>query len=102
METETSTDGYHKLAAAIVIQAVDDFRKAIKHLVRGRGNLDLDLKEIDDVIRFVNSKWFTTLTDIEQSIVINKLKEEVAQSGIDKILGPRKYQEFFEKTFQDN
>lgn len=91
MSDESYIYGYQKLAGAITVQAVDDFRKAVNHLARGKGNLELDIREINDVGRFVNSKWFTTLTNIEQSIVIKKLKEMVAQSGIKKVLGDERY-----------
>lgn len=102
MQNEQQMDGYHKLAAAIAVQAISDFRKALKHLANGRGHLELDIREINDVIRFVNSKWFLTLTDVHSEIVIKKLKEEVEDSGIKRTLGDRRYQEFIAQTFQDN
>lgn len=102
MQNEQPIDGYHKLAAAIAVQAISDFRKSLKHLAKGKGNLELDIREIKDVIRFVNSKWFTTLTNVHPEIVLIKLKEEVNQSGIGKILGQRRYEEFITSTFQDS
>lgn len=101
MEQEKYVDGYQKLATAIVIQAIDDFRKALRHLVKGKGNIDLDIREINDVIHFVNSKWFATLTNVQREIILNKLKEEVKQSGINKILGDGRFNEFFKQTFQN-
>lgn len=101
MQNEQSIDGYHQLAAAISVQAVTDFRKALKHLAKGKGNLELDIREIKDVIRFVNSKWFKTLTNVQPEIVIQKLKEEVYQSGIRNVLGQRRTDEFIASTFQD-
>lgn len=86
MEQEKYVDGYRKLAGAITVQAITDFRKALKHLAKGKGNLELDIHEINEVVQFVNSKWFTTLTNVHPEIVLKKLKEEVEQSGIDKRL----------------
>lgn len=91
MEQEKPIDGYQKLAGAITVQAVEDFRKSLRHLAIGKGNLDLDIREIRDVIRFVNSKWFTTLTSVDPDIVIKRLQEELEQSGIKKVLGDEGY-----------
>lgn len=91
MEQERPIDGYQKLAGAITVQAVEDFRKSLRHLARGKGNLDLDIREISDVIRFVNSKWFTTLISVDPNIVIKRLQEELEQSGIEKVLGDERY-----------
>lgn len=101
MEQEKYVDGYQKLAGAITVQAITDFRKALKHLAKGKGNLELDIREINEVVKFVNSKWFTTLTSVHPEIVLKKLKEEVDQSGINKILGDGRFNEFFKQTFQN-
>lgn len=101
MEQERPIDGYQKLAGAITVQAITDFRKALKHLAKGKGNLELDIREINEVVQFVNSKWFATLTNVQREIILNKLKEEVKQSGINKILGDGRFNEFFKQTFQN-
>ncbi len=99
MNEEKYIDGYQKLAGAITIQAVDDFRKAVKHLAKGKGNLAMDVRVVKEVIAFVKSEWFTTLTNVQPEIVLKKLQEEVDQSGIREIIGNKRYEEFITTTF---
>ena len=61
-------NGYKLLANAIVIQAVKDYKKALKHDDRG-------LKR--ECCRFFRSQWFTELTNIDGEQIISKLKSEV-------------------------
>lgn len=73
--------GYTALAAAIVQQAVEDYRFAdrlikgdIKHCSTAReGNHHSTKRE---VIAFLRSQWYGTLCDINPERIINKLKEE--------------------------
>lgn len=99
MNDEAYIDGYQKLAGAITVQAVEDFRKAVKHLAKGKGNLILDMREIKEVIAFVKSEWFGTLTKVDTELILSKLQEEVDQSGIRTIIGNQRYEEFITKTF---
>ena len=63
-------DGYEKLAEAIILQAVKDYRKALKHDERGRK------REIE---RFFRSEYFTVLTNISGEMMIQKLRAEVKE-----------------------
>lgn len=63
-------DGYEKLAEAIILQAVKDYRKALKHDERGRK------REIE---RFFRSEYFTVLTNISGEMLIQKLRAEVKE-----------------------
>ena len=63
-------DGYEKLAEAIILQAVKDYRKALKHDERGRK------REIE---RFFKSEYFTVLTNISGEMLIRKLRAEVKE-----------------------
>ena len=63
-------DGYEKLAEAIILQAVKDYRKALKHDERGRK------REIE---RFFISEYFTVLTNISGEMLIRKLRAEVKE-----------------------
>lgn len=63
-------DGYEKLAEAIILQAVKDYRKALKHDERGRK------REIE---RFFRSEYFTVLTNISGEMLIRKLRAEVKE-----------------------
>lgn len=62
-----SENGYINLAAAIVLQAVKDYRKGLRQKNPGR-RLECE--------RFFHSKWFTVLTDIDGGYLIKKLREE--------------------------
>ena len=63
-------NGYEKLAEAIILQAVKDYRKALKHDERGRK------REIE---RFFRSEYFTVLTNISGEMMIQKLRAEVKE-----------------------
>lgn len=63
-------DGYKELANAIILQAVKDYRKALKHDERGRK------REIE---RFFRSEYFTVLTNISGEMLIRKLRAEVKE-----------------------
>ena len=63
-------DGYKELANAIILQAVKDYRKALKHDERGRK------REIE---RFFRSEYFTVLTNISGEMLIRKLISEVKE-----------------------
>jgi len=69
-------DGYRSLAAAIILQAVKDFKKAAKRYKAGKRKEE-SLREMQEVIKFVKSEWFKVLTDLDPEIVIKKLKEEL-------------------------
>jgi hypothetical protein len=61
---ETETDGYHGLANAIVLQAVEDYRMADDEWER---------KKIE---RFFRSDWFAMLTKADPEFLITKLRKE--------------------------
>lgn len=63
-------DGYKELANAIILQAVKDYRKALKHDERGRK------REIE---KFFRSEWFSILTNVSGEMLIQKLRAEVKE-----------------------
>jgi hypothetical protein len=70
-------DPYEELANAIVLQAVKDYREALKMLVQHSYNKKArGVRE--DVERFFRSEWFSTLTEIDPEMLIEKLNAEVA------------------------
>lgn len=69
-------ENYRHLAAAIVLAAVNDFKKAAKQYKNGR-NKEQALKTMKEVVEFIQSEWFKVLTDLDPQLVINKLKEEL-------------------------
>lgn len=63
-------------ANAIVVKAVDDFRrnrKTIKKLKDRLKNIETDQRRI---LEFFKSKWFGILTDIDAEMLIEKLEKE--------------------------
>lgn len=61
-------DGYELLAEAVILQAVKDYRKALKYDERGRK------REIEG---FFRSEYFRILTDVDGEMLIQKLRTEV-------------------------
>ena len=60
--------GYEMLAVAIVVQAYDDYKKALKRK---------DRREIKSIERFFYSDFYSLLTSIEPSYLINNARREV-------------------------
>ena len=64
--------GYEMLAVAIVVQAYDDYKKALKRK---------DRREIKSIERFFYSNFYSLLTSIEPSYLINNAKREVRKKN---------------------
>ena len=87
---------YENLANAIILQAVKDYRQALRFLKRHPHTPDLDTEEAekdakkralrnkiiknegerDDIERFFRSDWFGALAGIDPEMLITRLKEE--------------------------
>lgn len=70
------TNGYTELANAIVLQAVKDYRKAIKVLKKHPQNEVALLRE-HEILQFFHSDWYQLLTNVDPEVLINKTLEEV-------------------------
>ena len=68
-------DPYEKLANAIILQAVKDYRTARKKLKKYPKNKDAKLM-VEDCERFFRSDWFAALTGIDGQLLLKKLQEE--------------------------
>ena len=77
--TNLAEDPYERLANAIVLQAVDDYRKALKAVKRNPNNRSA-LDEALSVERFFRSGWYSTLTSVDGEYLIRTLQEEIRQS----------------------
>ena len=64
--------GYEMLAVAIVAQAYDDYKKALKRK---------DRREIKSIESFFYSDFYYHLTSIEPSYLINNAKREVRKKN---------------------
>lgn len=87
----TGDDPYVRLSHAIVLQAVDDYRRAMRTLrdepflllgLKGksrenmRENIAKSRKLIKDCEAFFRSEWFMALTKIDGEDLLKKLKKE--------------------------
>jgi hypothetical protein len=67
---------YENLANAIILQAIKDYRTALKCLKANLRNrvASADRNEIE---RFFRSQWFSVLTDVDGESLIRSLTKEV-------------------------
>lgn len=70
-------NAYEKLANAIVLRAVEDYRDALKRLHRFPNDRDSKITKAE-VERFFRSGWFSTLTSLDPELLIEKLTSEVS------------------------
>lgn len=68
-------DPYEKLANAIILSAVRDYRMARKKLKKRPKNEDAKLM-VEDCERFFCSEWFQVLSNIDGKALLERLKEE--------------------------
>lgn len=69
-------DNYNNLANAIILQAVKDYRKALRTLSINPNNRSAQY-ERRRIEQFFRSGWFGVLTSIDPEMLIAKLKAEV-------------------------
>jgi hypothetical protein len=70
-------DPYENLANAIVIQAVKDYRAALRTLERNPKYTPA-LQDKSEVERFFRSEWYKLLTSVDGEMLLRMLREEVA------------------------
>ena len=68
---------YENLANAIVMEAVKDYRKALKALRINHKNKDA-LAMAMECEEFFRSSWYRTFTSLDGEYLIDKLRAEVA------------------------
>jgi len=79
-------DPYERLANAIILQAVADYRvllKKIKAHPKNRQAID----EALEIEKFFRSGWYQMLTGVDGEFLIRKLQEEVRQSDAKRAAG---------------
>jgi len=69
-------DGWEELAQAVIVQAVEDYRRALKGLNRNPVNPRL-LKRKQECDQFFRSEWFTVLTDADPEKIIHWMQREM-------------------------
>ena len=71
-------NAYRELAAAIVLQAVKDYRTAIRRRRRHPGNKGARMR-IREIERFFRSEWYGQLSDVEPDEMIRTLRKEAGE-----------------------
>ena len=66
---------YTVLAEAIIMQAVKDYRKALCAIQLNKNNRSARASKTH-LEKFFQSEWFRTLTNVNGTVLISKLKEE--------------------------
>lgn len=69
-------EAYAKLGNAIILQAVKDYRTALKSLKRSPENVTAK-NMVREVERFFHSGLFGAITELDPDMLIVKLKQEV-------------------------
>ena len=70
-------DNYIELANAIILQAVKDYRGALK-ILKKRPRSETAKISKQEVERFFRSDWYLQLTSLDPEMLMQKLKEEVS------------------------
>lgn len=73
------TDPYEQLANAIILQAVKDYRDALKK-IKKRPRYDPAMDMIAEVERFFHTDWYRELTSVDGNFLIEKLRSEVRRA----------------------
>lgn len=67
-------ESYSKLANAVIIQAVKDYRAAYRRHMRKPDSKEA-LHEVRRLERFFQSPWYEMLTDVDGKLLIMKIQE---------------------------
>lgn len=69
-------DFYTELANAIIIQAVKDYRNALKTLKR-YPRYEPAKAVVAEVEEFFRSEWYRTLTSVDADMLMTKIRREI-------------------------
>ena len=72
-------DPYERLANAIVLQAVSDYRSALKKIKAHPKNREA-ISEALEIEKFFRSGCYSILTDVDGEYLIRRLQDEIRQS----------------------
>ena len=70
---------YEKLANAIILQAVSDYRAALKKVKKNPKNRDA-IDEALQIEKFFWSEWYQVLTSVDGEYLIDRLRKEVSET----------------------
>ena len=69
-------DPYERLAKAIILSAVSEYREDLKRIKKNPENR-LAIDEALQIERFFRSQWYQQLTSVDGEFLISKLQEEI-------------------------
>lgn len=72
-------DPYERLANAIILQAVFDYRTVLKKIKAHPKNRQA-IDEALEIERFFRSGWYQQLTSVDGDYLIRRLQDEIRQS----------------------
>ena len=70
---------YEKLANAIIIRAVNDYKAALKKYRKNPYNHEA-MRNVAKIETFFRSEWFLILTNLDPEYLIENLRKEVCKS----------------------
>lgn len=70
---------YEKLANAIILQAVSDYRTALKKVKKNPKNRDA-IDEALQIEKFFRSEWYQVLTSVDGGYLIDRIRKEVSET----------------------
>ena len=70
-------DPYEKLANAIILRAVQDYRAALKRLKKHPNKKDVE-NDVIKIEKFFKSQWYQALTSVDGEYLINRLRKEAS------------------------
>lgn len=74
-------ENYKKLANAIILQAVKDFRPAYRRLKRFPNDAAAQ-STVREITKFFCSDYFTALTDLDGPALLQRIMREMDEKGI--------------------
>lgn len=74
-------ENYQKLANAIILQAVKDFRPAYRRLKK-HPNDRLAQDTVREITQFFCSDYFRALTDLDGPALLNRIIREMDEKGL--------------------
>ena len=92
-----SDDPYEHICKAIIIQAVNDYRRAMKQVVVNPRNKTA-LDEVLDIEDFLKSQWFQQLSHLDGQYILKRLQMEMAHEEQSKKLIKRRLEAAYEQA----
>lgn len=70
---------YEKLSNAIILQAVSDYRAALRKVKKNPNNRDA-IDEALQIEKFFRSEWYQVLTSVDGEYLIDRLRKEASET----------------------